>query len=72
MLKITKKTEYALIALSHLENQEKDSLISAKEIAAQYPQIFLSLEEPRWPGSQFQTIQLNFPSVAHLKYKRQS
>ena len=36
MLKITKKTEYALIALSHIESQKKDSLISSKEISMRY------------------------------------
>ena len=36
MLKITKKTEYALIALSHIEAHHKDALITSKNIAMQY------------------------------------
>ena len=36
MLKITKRTEYALIALSHIESYDKKALISSKDIAKQY------------------------------------
>ncbi len=36
MLKITKKTEYALIALSHIEGSNKDVLITARDIAIKY------------------------------------
>ena len=36
MLKLTRKTEYALIALRHLRFVGADSIVSAKEIAAQY------------------------------------
>ena len=36
MLKITKKTEYALIALSHIDNYDKGTLVSSKDIAIQY------------------------------------
>ncbi len=36
MLKLTRKTEYALIALRHLRFIGTDSIVSAKEIAAQY------------------------------------
>ena len=35
MLKITKKTEYALIALTHIKGNQ-DSLISSKDIAKHY------------------------------------
>ena len=36
MLKLTRKTEYALIALRHLRFIGKDNVVSAKEIANQY------------------------------------
>ena len=36
MLKLTRKTEYALIALRHLRFIGKDNVVSAKEIADQY------------------------------------
>ena len=36
MLKITRKVEYALIALRHFQNQEKDKLTSAKEMSKTY------------------------------------
>ena len=36
MLKITRKVEYALIALRHMQEKEKDELTNAKEIAEQY------------------------------------
>tara|TARA_B100001750_G_C15245866_1_gene465288 strand:- start:23 stop:421 length:399 start_codon:yes stop_codon:yes gene_type:complete len=36
MLKLTRKTEYALIALRHLRFVRADSIVSAKEIASQY------------------------------------
>ena len=36
MLKITRKVEYALIALRHFQNQEKDKLTSAKEMSKAY------------------------------------
>ncbi len=36
MLKITRKVEYALIALHHLQKQEKNKLTSAKEMANAY------------------------------------
>ena len=36
MLKITKKTEYALIALSHIESHDRGVLIRSKDIAVQY------------------------------------
>ena len=36
MLKITKRTEYALIALSHIDNYDKGTLVSSKDIAIQY------------------------------------
>ena len=36
MLKLTRKTEYALIALRHLRFIGKDHVVSAKEIANQY------------------------------------
>jgi Rrf2 family protein len=36
MLKLTRKTEYALIALRHLRFVGADSIVSAKEIATQY------------------------------------
>jgi len=36
MLKITKRTEYALIALSHIENSPKEDLISSNKIASHY------------------------------------
>ena len=35
MLKLTRKLEYALIALSHMQNK-RDTFISAKEIAGMY------------------------------------
>ena len=36
MLKITRKVEYALIALRHFQNQEKNKLTSAKEMSKTY------------------------------------
>lgn len=36
MLKITRKVEYALIALRHMQSENNDGLTSAKEIATQY------------------------------------
>ncbi len=36
MLKITRKVEYALIALRHMQSKKLDELTSAKEIATQY------------------------------------
>ena len=36
MLKITRKVEYALIALRHFQSQEKDKLTSSKEMAETY------------------------------------
>ena len=36
MLKITRKVEYALIAVRHLQNSGTDRLVPAKEIARQY------------------------------------
>ena len=36
MLKLTRKTEYALIALRHLRFIGKDNVVSAKQIADQY------------------------------------
>ncbi|MGY8780393.1 MAG: RrF2 family transcriptional regulator [Fidelibacterota bacterium] len=36
MLKITRKVEYALIALRHMQSKETDGLTSAKEIATLY------------------------------------
>jgi len=36
MLKITRKVEYALIALNHLQQQNNGDLCSAKEISKQY------------------------------------
>ena len=36
MLKITKRTEYALIALSHIESHNKNAVIRSKDIAIQY------------------------------------
>ena len=36
MLKLTRKTEYALIALRHLRLVDLDEVVSAKDIAAQY------------------------------------
>ena len=36
MLKITRKVEYALIALRHLQSKNTDDLTSAKEIAMRY------------------------------------
>ena len=36
MLKITKRTEYALIALSHIDEHGKGALISSRDIAIQY------------------------------------
>ena len=36
MLKLTRKTEYALIALRHLRFVGADSIVSTKQIAAQY------------------------------------
>ena len=36
MLKITRKVEYALIAVRHLQNSSTDRLVPAKEIARQY------------------------------------
>ena len=36
MLKITRKVEYALIALKHMQSKEGESLSTAKEIAYQY------------------------------------
>lgn len=36
MLKITRKVEYALIALRHLQSKNTDDLTSAKEIAMHY------------------------------------
>ena len=36
MLKLTRKTEYALIALRHLRFIGKDNVVSAKEIADKY------------------------------------
>ncbi len=36
MLKITRKVEYALIALRHMQSKNVDELTSAKEIANQY------------------------------------
>ena len=36
MLKITKRTEYGLMALSHIENNPKDILVSSKDIASHY------------------------------------
>ena len=36
MLKLTRKTEYALIALRHLRFIGKDNVVSSKEIANQY------------------------------------
>ena len=36
MLKITRKVEYALIALNHLQQQNDGDLCSAKEISKQY------------------------------------
>ena len=43
MLKLTRKLEYALIALSHMQNK-RDTFISAKEIAGMYliPQALLA------------------------------
>ena len=44
MLKLTRKTEYALIALRHLRLVDLDEVVSAKDIAAQYniPQSLLA------------------------------
>ena len=36
MLKITRKVEYALIALRHMQSKDPKGLTSAKEIASQY------------------------------------
>ena len=36
MLKITKRTEYGLMALSHIENNSKDMLFSSRDIASHY------------------------------------
>ena len=36
MLKLTRKTEYALIALRHLQQVKKNEIVSAKEIANAY------------------------------------
>ena len=36
MLKITKRTEYALIALSHIGNSNNNMLITSKDIATRY------------------------------------
>tara|TARA_B100000214_G_scaffold374176_1_gene356225 strand:+ start:1995 stop:2396 length:402 start_codon:yes stop_codon:yes gene_type:complete len=36
MLKISRKVEYALIALRHFQNQENDKLTSAKQLAKTY------------------------------------
>ena len=36
MLKLTRKTEYALIALRHLHLVDENEVVSAKNIAAQY------------------------------------
>jgi len=36
MLKITKKTEYALMALRHIQLSGKNTIISAREISDQY------------------------------------
>ena len=36
MLKITRKVEYALIALRHLQSKDTEDLTSAKEIAIHY------------------------------------
>ena len=36
MLKITKRTEYALIALSHIKNSDKNISITSKDIALRY------------------------------------
>ena len=36
MLKITKKTEYGLIALSHIDSCDKGLLVSSKDLAIQY------------------------------------
>ena len=44
MLKLTRKTEYALIALRHLRLVDLDEVVSAKDIAARYniPQSLLA------------------------------
>ena len=44
MLKLTRKTEYALIALRHLRLVDLDKVVSAKDIAARYniPQSLLA------------------------------
>ena len=36
MFKITKRTEYALIALSHIDGYDKERLVNSKDIAMQY------------------------------------
>ncbi len=36
MLRLTKKSEYGIIALKHMMNQPVDTVISAKEIAECY------------------------------------
>ena len=36
MLKITRKVEYALIALRHMQSKDPEGLTSAKEIATHY------------------------------------
>ena len=36
MLKITKRTEYALIALSHIKSSDENILITSKDIAMRY------------------------------------
>tara|TARA_B100000131_G_C18050565_1_gene586267 strand:- start:276 stop:701 length:426 start_codon:yes stop_codon:yes gene_type:complete len=36
MLKITKRTEYGLIALTHIKHSSKDNLISSNKIASHY------------------------------------
>ena len=36
MLNITKKVEYALIAIRHIKNSKENSLHSSKEIATRY------------------------------------
>ena len=36
MLKITKRIEYALIALTHMKNYDSDKLVTSKDMAMQY------------------------------------
>ncbi len=66
MLKITRKVEYALIALRHMQSKNVDELTSAKEIANQYgvPQQLLAKTLQQMARDRILEAIFAFPSSA--------